>query len=488
MNALFASIFAALAVSLSSIEKPADVSGGRCGVLTGFSQQAELERTYRDVEFLSYNDICSLVEALRLGKVDAVALDTVIAQAWRAKFPGELRVTAPYDSNPFGFLLPKNSPLLAKMNRVVNQLIDSGELKRIVDKWCDCADASELPLEPMPAGISFTGKNGTLTFATPADFMPGAFVRKDGYAGFDIDIMRRVAWELDMKLEIALVPMSALIVHVQAGKSDVGGGCITITSERLEKVDFTVSYLDRGNALLVREAEPVAVEDSLVASFRRTFVVDRRYLMFVNGLETTLLITFLSAIIGTLLAFPVWRARVSENAALASLARAYIAIMQGTPVLVLLLILYYIVFGSVDLDGVWVAVLGFSLNESAYFGEMLRSGVDSIPRGQVEAALALGYTPSRAFRRFVLPQAIRAVLPVYRGELVGLLKMTSIVGYIAIVDLTKASDLVRARTYDSFFPIITSAIIYFAAAWLLATALEWFGRRLDPATRRGLAK
>ena len=101
-----------------------------------------------------------------------------------------------------------------------------------------------------------------------------------------------------------------------------------------------------------------------------------------------------------------------------------------------------------------------------------------------ETALALGYTPRRAFFRFVLPQAVRTILPVYRGELIGLLKTTSIVGYIDIGDLTKASDLVRSRTYESFFPIITTAFIYFVASWALASALERIGRRLDPASGR----
>ena len=148
------------------------------------------------------------------------------------------------------------------------------------------------------------------------------------------------------------------------------------------------------------------------------------------------------------------------------------------------MILFYIVFGKVDIDGIWVAVIGFGLNLSAYAGEMLRSGINSVPSGQTEAALALGYTKGRAFFRFVLPQAVRSILPVYRGELIGLLKSTSIVGYIAIGDLTKASDLVRSRTYESFFPIITTAFIYFVASWLLAFALERLGRRLDPAFGR----
>ena len=210
--------------------------------------------------------------------------------------------------------------------------------------------------------------------------------------------------------------------------------------------------------------------------------------MMATGLGSTLLITVLAAIFATLLAFPVWKARTSRRTAVAAGAKAYIAILQGTPVLVLLMVLFYLVFGSVDIDGLWVAVVGFTLNGSAYVGEALRSGVDSVPRGQTEAALALGYGPRKAFVRFILPQAARTVLPVYRGILINLLKNTSVVGYIAINDLTKASDLVRSRTYESFFPILTTAFVYFVAAWVLAKVLDRLGRRLDPAFGRDSAR
>ena len=228
----------------------------------------------------------------------------------------------------------------------------------------------------------------------------------------------------------------------------------------------------------------VAFAKSLKASFVRTFVAEDRWKMLANGFGVTLFITFLSVIFATLLAFPVWRARSASNAFVSACAKGYIAFMQGTPLLVFLMVLFYVVFGRVDIAGVWVAIIGFSLNASAYLGEVLRSGVDSVSRGQVEAALALGYTPRRAFFRFVLPQAVRTVMPVYRGQVVILLKNTSIVGYIAIGDLTRASDLVRSRTYESFFPIITTALIYFVAAWLLALVVKRLGHRLDPAFGR----
>ena len=111
------------------------------------------------------------------------------------------------------------------------------------------------------------------------------------------------------------------------------------------------------------------------------------------------------------------------------------------------------------------------MNFAAYVSEMFRTSISSISYGQTEAGLAMGFGKVKTFRYVVLPQAIDRVLPVYRGEFISLVKMTSIVGYIAVQDLTKASDIIRSRTFDAFFPLIVVAIIYFLLAWLLSLLL-----------------
>ena len=134
------------------------------------------------------------------------------------------------------------------------------------------------------------------------------------------------------------------------------------------------------------------------------------------------------------------------------------------------MILYYVVFGRSGMDAIWVAVIGFALNFAAYGSEIMRSGINSVDAGQREAALALGYSERQAFYDFIFPQAAVRFLPVLRGEIVSLLKSTSVVGYIAIQDLTKMSDIIRSRTYEAFFPLIATALIYFALSWLITLA------------------
>ena len=151
---------------------------------------------------------------------------------------------------------------------------------------------------------------------------------------------------------------------------------------------------------------------------------------------------------------------------------------------VLLMIMFYIVFARTSISGVWVAVIGFGMNFGAYVSEMIRTGILAVDKGQMEAALALGYTKPRAFMKIVLPQAARHFLPVFQGEFISLVKMTSVVGYIAIQDLTKAGDIIRSRTYEASFPLIAIAIVYFAIAWLLTRVLVALQNRFDPKKRR----
>ena len=194
--------------------------------------------------------------------------------------------------------------------------------------------------------------------------------------------------------------------------------------------------------------------------------------MILDGLQLTLFITLCAALLGTMLGGLVCWMRMSRHRWLQQVAKVYIELMRGTPVLVLLMLMYYVVMAPLDATGVVVAIVTFAMNTAAYISEMLRTAIQGIDRGQTEAGLALGFTPRQTFFRIVLPQVVKAVMPVYQGEVVSLLKGTSIVGYIAVSDMTRASDLIRSRTFDAFFPLIVTAIIYFLMAWLIGQLLQ----------------
>ena len=216
---------------------------------------------------------------------------------------------------------------------------------------------------------------------------------------------------------------------------------------------------------------------SLTESFTNNLIAEDRYRMILDGLQVTLIITFCATVLGTILGGLVCWMRMSRRAWLREVAKVYIELMHGTPVLVLLMLMYYVIMAPMDATGIVVAIVTFAICTSAAISEMLRTTIQGIDRGQTEAGLALGYSRRQTFFRIVLPQVIKAVLPVYQGEVVALLKETSIVGFIAVTDMTHASDLIRSRTFDAFFPIILTAIIYFLIAWLIGLLLTSLVKR-----------
>ena len=213
------------------------------------------------------------------------------------------------------------------------------------------------------------------------------------------------------------------------------------------------------------------------------FIKDNRYRYLINGFIITLQVTFFSVLLGIIIGFGVAVIRsTADNTGKLKFAdflcRVYLTIIRGTPVVVQLLIIYFVIFGSVDIDKVLVAVIAFGINSGAYVAEIIRSGISSIDRGQMEAARSLGLSYWQSMREIILPQAIKNVLPALGNEFIVLLKETSVSGYIALADLTKGGDIIRSQTYDAFLPLIAVALIYLAVVMLLSYLLGILEKRL----------
>ena len=199
--------------------------------------------------------------------------------------------------------------------------------------------------------------------------------------------------------------------------------------------------------------------------FYLNFIADDRWKYLVNGLKVTLTITFFALIIGVVLGFLVAIVRSTYDKTgklkiLNLICKVYLTVIRGTPVVVQLLIIYFIIFGSVDINKTLVAVMAFGFNSGAYVAEIFRSGIMSIDDGQFEAGRSLGFNYAQTMFYIIMPQAFKNVLPALGNEFIVLLKETSVSGYIALEDLTKGGDIIRSRTYDAFMPLIAVAVIY----------------------------
>jgi len=223
---------------------------------------------------------------------------------------------------------------------------------------------------------------------------------------------------------------------------------------------------------------------SVKESFNKTFIRENRWKLFVEGIGTTLLITVSSIVLGTILGFSVYLLCRRGNRIANAVTRFCIWLIQGMPMVVLLMILYFIIFGKVAISGAFVSIIGFTLVFGAAVYNMLYSGVGAVDKGQIEAAYSLGYADRLAFFRVILPQALPHFFPAYKGEITATIKATAIVGYVAVQDLTKMGDIVRSRTYEAFFPLIAVAIIYFILAGILTAIVNRLGRGVDSRMRK----
>lgn len=319
--------------------------------------------------------------------------------------------------------------------------------------------------------------------ATNAAFEPYEYRKEGEIVGIDVDIANAIADILDMELVIEDMEFDSIITAVQSGKADIGVAGMTVTEERKKNIDFTESYVTSKQVVLVRNGNS-ANDISFKERIQNNFIEEDRWTYIVDGLGTTLLITVFAVAIGIALGFIIAILRVTCDKTgkckiLNWILKAYLTIIRGTPAMVQLLIIYYVIFSSTNVSKILVAVITFGLNSSAYVAEIIRSGINSIDPGQFEASRSIGFNYSQTMWNFILPQAIRNVLPALGNEVIVLIKETAISGYIGIVDLTRGGDYIRSRTYDAFTPLIAIALVYLIIVMILTKLVSIMERRLN---------
>ena len=221
--------------------------------------------------------------------------------------------------------------------------------------------------------------------------------------------------------------------------------------------------------------------ENLKKAIELNFIKDNRYMLIVDGLKNTLVITLFAVILGTLIGLILALIRVTYDnnkkatgifkiiiIVLNFIANIYITIIRGTPAVIQLMFFYFCIFTSRDANGVFVAIVAFGINSGAYLAEIFRGGINSIDKGQMEAGRSLGLSYIQTMIFIIIPQAIKVVVPSLLNEFIALIKETSIAGYVAVQDLTRGGDIIRSRTYDAWTPLIAVAIIYLILTYALS--------------------
>lgn len=229
--------------------------------------------------------------------------------------------------------------------------------------------------------------------------------------------------------------------------------------------------------------------DSIISSFYKTLVLDNRWMFYIKGMGNTLLMSAIACLMGVVIGFLIASVKVAyanggRLRVLNSICNFYTTIIRGTPVLVQLLITYYIIFKYAPPESaIFIAAMAFGINSGAYVSEVIRAGIMSIDKGQTEAGRSLGLTQKDTMRLIVLPQAIKNILPALFNEFISLLKETSVAGWIAVLDITRAGDVIRSRE-PTFAPLLVSAALYLALVLGLTKVQQVIERRLSASDKR----
>ena len=228
--------------------------------------------------------------------------------------------------------------------------------------------------------------------------------------------------------------------------------------------------------------------ESFQNNFYKNFIKDDRWMYITEGLKVTLQVTFFAVLIGIVLGFLVAIVRstydrTGKMKVLNGICQVYLTVIRGTPVVVQLLIIYFVVFASSDVSKIFAAVMAFGINSGAYVAEICRSGIMSIDIGQLEAGRSLGFSYAQTMWHIILPQAFKNVLPALGNEFIVLLKETSVAGYIALEDLTKGGDIIRSRTYNALFQLLAVALIDLGMVMIFTRLVAILERRLKQSER-----
>lgn len=454
------------------LRSEADLSGLRVVTLAGSSYSLDLSPR-KDISLLLYNTSSDCLQALITDRADVLVNDEIVFNSVICKENGIKIALIGKEAFPTAFMFRKGEGELARAcTEVQHRMEADGSMQRVKEYWLKDKYLQDTSF----THISYEADGRPLRVAAATSTAPIGFQSEGDWYGIEIDILRELGKHLGRPLDIKFYDASSCIMALSSGVADVACGCIFVTTEREQEFLFAEPYHDYHSAYFVVDKEAQKDNAGFLAWFkksvRKNLIIEKRWKYITDGLLETLLISLLSILLGSLLGVGLYSMTRSRRKWLRSCARVYSGFIGGIPQLVLLLILFYVVFAKSGLPSDLVAVIAFAMFFASGASEIYSSSLAAIPKGQTEAGLALGFTRWQTFFHIVMPQAVRRGLPLYKGQCISTLKGTSIVGYIAIQDITRAGDLIRSRTFDAVLPLLVVTVLYFLLVWFIGLLLN----------------
>ena len=444
-----------------------ELAGHSISAVSG-SYYAQKLSTRKDIDLAVYASDSDALQALLSGKTDLMANDEVVLNHTLRQEYGLVIAFKGEDSFPTAVVFNKDAKWLADtMSELQAEMEQDGSMDSLRTYWLEEKYLEDGSL----SHIAVENSEDPFRVACATNMAPISFLVNSDWFGLEVDLVRLLSKKLHRKIEFKRYDPAAAMMALKTHKADVMIGGAFVTPEREEEFCFAKPYHSFSPAYFAVDKGALADKGSiwkrLTDKLEKNLIREAKWKYIVSGLWMTIKITILAILLGSILGIGLCAMAKSRRKWLRSTAGVYSWFMAGIPMLVLLLILFYVVFGNSGINSTAVAVIAFALNFASGASGIYSNSLDAIPRGQTEAGLALGFTRLQTFVKIVLPQAIKRGLPLYRSQCIALLKGTSIVGYIAIQDLTRAGDIIRSRTFDALIPLMVVTIVYFLLAWLL---------------------
>jgi len=470
-------------VPASDVHTVDDIVGKTIGVqlgTTGDIYVSDYEGDEAGTKIEKYNKGADAILALKQAKVDCVVIDELPAKAFVEKNTDLSILEEEFTLEDYAICIAKeNEELRMEINNALTEISKDGTLDMIVNYYIN-NDNGALTNYESPEDIE--RNNGKLTVATNVAFPPYEYYENNKAVGIDMTMAQAIADKLGKELVIEDMEFDSIITAVSSGKADCGVAGMTVTEDRLKNISFSDPYATSKQVIVVRNGS-IAKKQGFVEKFKQNFIEDNRYQYILKGLGNTIIITIFAIIIGVILGFIIAIIRVCHDmnggfTLWNAVCKLYLTVVRGTPAMIQLLIIYYVIFASSNISKILVATIAFGLNSAAYVAEVIRSGIMSTDRGQFEAGRSLGLSFGKTMTGIILPQAIKSTLPALGNEFIALLKETSISGYIGLQDLTKGGDIIRSTTWEAFLPYIAVAICYLVIVLILEKGVSIMERRL----------
>jgi polar amino acid transport system substrate-binding protein len=448
-----------------AVSSHADFMGTRIGTVTGSIYERIVEEDFKG-KVGYYTEISAGVEDIRRGRINGFLGDLTTLQLLVALEGNDdlICVPVPHEifSSPLG-AISLNQGIIDRFNVFLAGLETDGTLEDMQDRWLNAVPDLDSPMPDIPTKET----NGKLRVATSAIAIPFTYRGGNGeLKGYCIELIRRFAAHEEVEIEFSDIDFAGLIPFIVTGKADIGIMNVAITEERKKSVLFSDPFFYESGGIIALKPggtsrqTKIGFIEWLKTGIERNLITDNRWELIVDGLAVTMIIAVFAQIFGTVLGCFVCWLLTRKNKFVRGIGKFYCGLINGLPVVVLLMITYYIIFGSTNISNVIAAVAAFTMVVGSMVAQNLKRAIDTVDPVEIEAARSIGFTAFGAFMTVTFPQAVRRSMPAYTNGFVELVKMTAIVGYIAIQDLTRAGDIIRSRTYDAFFPLLCIAVIY----------------------------